>query len=631
MEEYKKRVQELEEQLEKQKEPLKKGKDAISAMEVYNRVYSDMITYLKPRQEHGRETRVPDALKQEISHALDRTAIHFPALNSQLGEAAAPYIDMDMRSYNLLDYYGIGLFYNKQYADARIIFHCAVRPSLEDQLADVIKQNDSKQNDKKETKETKQTNPKQPSETKPLLRRRIYVDDDDHDDNDKKTNDEHNEHNEHNEKYNKIWKQIVEITGVPSPASSGEYQWSIHDSVHANIKHIWENAQHPTNGLKQSPIFADEKIRVENPKPFRTFWKLIHETQWKSPRHLPNKYHIFNPCVIQHPTDKGKYLCNLRCGNYHMNMEKLGKASVYEYEGRVHTLNCLVTIDPYWRGDEFGNINKLNGVMIKEEPVPYPAHVAGCEDIRLIWNDDTKVLYAVFTSLEQDASGRPAICITTLDWKKGKFTSPVVRCKGPIADRIEKNWIGFVYNGKLYFIYSMNEIVVLEVNPSTGDTKFVSYDLCTRYNAWRGSSPPVYVNEHPTLLSILKSKIPNSQREQHCLNKDKWMLMLVHMSAFPQYSHRLVVFRLRPLPEKPEKAGRPFTLQALFMSEIGVFNAYDVEFTCTLQITPDSKEIMIPFAMRDEYAFCHRYCSESVFNSLKWIGSPDDLISFVSK
>jgi len=589
---YKTKIRELEEQLEKQREPLKKGTDALSAFDTYNRTYSDLVNYLKPREHHGHTVRLPDVLRGQISHALDRTAINFPALNCQLGEAVAPYIDLDFRSYALLDYWGIGLFYNKQYADARAIFHCSVRPPYH------LQQN--------ETKETKETN-----ETKEIIK------------NEDKKDQKHTfrklpkrasvELEEDDTKQTDVkWSQVGLV-----PDKS--YAWSISEQHHGNIKHIWDNTQHPLHAMKQPPISADDRIKVHNPKPFRTQWKLLHETQWKSPKLLPAKYHIFNPCMIPHPTEKGKILMNLRCGNYHMNMEKLGKGSIYEYETRVHTLNYLVTMDPYWRGDDFGS---KHGVMIKEEPVPFPGNIAGCEDIRLVWNDEKGVMYAVFTSLEHNKEGRPEICLATLDWKKGKFTSPVVRCRGPAEARIEKNWIGFVFEGRLYFIYSMNDIVVLEVNPETGESRFASYDICTRHNAWRGSSPPFLLDEHPSLLEILKEKIPQQQRTQHMQPKDKWMLMMVHISAFPQYSHCMVVFRLRPTPN----THRPFTLQALFVGEIGVFRQHDVEFTCSVQITPDSKELILPFAMRDEYMFCDRYDAESVFQTLKWIGSPDDLV-----
>jgi hypothetical protein len=210
-----------------------------------------------------------------------------------------------------------------------------------------------------------------------------------------------------------------------------------------------------------------------------------------------------------------------------------------------------------------------------------------------------------------------------LDWKRGRFTSPIRKLKGPAANRTEKNWIGFVHEGRLFFIYSMNPILILEADPESGETKHVSLDACLTVNSWRGSSTPVLLNDSAPLMKMLGTKIPKTKGETdpNQLDKDKWILLLVHMSDYPRYGHQFVVARLRPMANSTY---RPFSFQILLQSKPFVFETHDVEFTCGMQFTPDAKELVIPYAKRDEYCQCIRVDAESVFKGLEWIGSPDD-------
>lgn len=614
------RIREADEQLQKQKEPLAKGKKAIECLELFNKTQSNLDTFLKlhHQQQNGFQPRLPDELRGQITTVLDQLAISYPALNCKLGALVAPYIDLDCSNYHLLDYWGIGLHQHGQYADSYLVFHCSVRPPTRTFVPPHQKDVNGLKKESKDVnglgKETKDTKP-----TK-KLRRRAFTEDSDLDS-------------------SKLWNQINPNAPPPEEENSNgkDFTFSIQEYHANNLKHIWENMQFPLDSLQKPPIQASKKIYVDNPKALRTICTQRSITTWKTPRQLPSKYHIFNPSMIVHPTETGKFLLNLRCGNYHMNMEKLGKENVYEYEGKVHTLNCLVTIDAHWKGDDFTPLHHVSK-MIKEEIVPYPHNIAGCEDIRLIWNAEKKVMYATFTSLEQDASRMPSLCMTTLDWKKGRFSSPVIRMQGPVANRVEKNWVGFVHEGRLFFIYKFSPITIIEAHPTTGETRIVSLDAAP-FNEWRGSSTPVELNPHSNLMDMLRKKMilgndndgkePKDSKElkeskeshellqQH--QNDRYMLLIVHMSAFPRYSHKFIVVRLRKLYD----ANRPFTMQVVAQGETFVFQGHDVEFTCGMQLTPDGKELVLPYARRDEYAFCERYCAESIINSLQAVTSPD--------
>ncbi len=287
----------------------------------------------------------------------------------------------------------------------------------------------------------------------------------------------------------------------------------------------------------------------------------------------------------------------------------------------VDTMNFVTEIDADWTGKEFGRSPRM---VTLGSPVAFSNKtikngICGQEDIRLAWDPVARQMWATFTSLEMTENRKPGICVAKFDYKKGRLTDivrlfPGLEGREKEMDKVEKNWIPFVFGGELYCIYSFWPICVLKPDTTTGECKLVSLDACMEANKWRGSSPLC------ELSSTLIDLVPEARSRTRA--GDKWYLAVVHTSDFPRYTHQFVVIRLRP---SSHSEFRPFSLQVLATSPPFIFEApHDVEFTCGLAITPDGSEIVIPNSRRDELTYCSRFASSRLFASLTPCDSPDD-------
>ena len=364
---------------------------------------------------------------------------------------------------------------------------------------------------------------------------------------------------------------------------------------HGDLGHIRNNMSFALQKLKCGPL-------VEALPTADKLFGVLHRTSWSSSS-IPARYHAFNPSIITHPTDPGKFLVNLRAGNYFMNQHHR-----YEFPpgmSGITTLNFIGSLDCDFRGSDCGEMRQIKAPPM---PNPYP-EISGLEDIRLLWEPQSRKLYASFTSLEVTPEHRPQVCLMQLQPRKGRIVGNPVRLHGFDSDKTQKNWIGFADGGKLFFIHSLQPITVVQANPKTGEVRIVSVDATPVLNEWRGSSPLVELTDDLHALLPFAKPYSTKDRELDRLKGVRWFVALVHVSHFPKYHHQFIVMRKTP---STHSDFRPFSMAITHQSPPFVFEKHDVEFSCGMAFTPDHAEIVIPYSKRDNDCTCIRIATPSL-------------------
>ncbi len=157
----------------------------------------------------------------------------------------------------------------------------------------------------------------------------------------------------------------------------------------------------------------------------------------------------FNPTLI---AVDGGFRAIVRSANYHLEGHQY---EMLDASGAVRTRNYLVDLD-------------ANARVVKAHPLPMtpggtPQHlsrVLGVEDCRLVCVDGR--LLASGTVRDRNPEERCEVACWDLDDPE---TGDVVALRSPHPERHEKNWMPFVRDGQLHFLYSSAPTIVLRAAP----------------------------------------------------------------------------------------------------------------------------------------------------------------------
>jgi FkbM family methyltransferase len=191
---------------------------------------------------------------------------------------------------------------------------------------------------------------------------------------------------------------------------------------------------------------------------------------------MPEKYSSSTASIIR---KDDIYKLNLRGVNYILT-QKGGYISRHG-DDIIRTVNFILDLDK--------NFNILNHVEVKNRTdIPlYPKNILGMEDIRLISNTN----YFFCTYPEVNNSRTPQICWCTYD-ESGNVTRIVPLMVDNVL-KCEKNWMPFMYQNRLLFIYSIRPFRLFEIDIETGvltELKNIVYG--DKYlNDFRGSAMPI--------------------------------------------------------------------------------------------------------------------------------------------
>jgi hypothetical protein len=280
---------------------------------------------------------------------------------------------------------------------------------------------------------------------------------------------------------------------------------------------------------------------------------------------------------------------------------KNNNENTHLYEGIFRTVNYTINdnghylyppnmnyihTDNYWVTLEKNKVLKQNKITISpnlESEYKRVYHsIQGLEDGRHIFYKDK--LYASFTSFEYGKDAKATIVLAHINQENDYTIEKIVQPKYEL-DKIQKNWVPFIYKDKLCFVYSYEPFIIIEVNPDNGECKEVlKKEFKYRLNDLRGSAPPIWLEEQGVYLIMTHEVIFNDTRK---------------------YIHRFLLFDKE---FNLLKVSIPFYFHKLF-----------IEFSLSVIYDKNLNKLVIPFSYKDGESFL----STISFNDIIWL--PDDI------
>ena len=263
---------------------------------------------------------------------------------------------------------------------------------------------------------------------------------------------------------------------------------------------------------------------------------------------LPDGYIETSPSIISYHNG---FRCNLRSVNYTINEE--GGYIIRDPDEIVRTRNFFLTIDKDLKVESGIELIDLSGVHL------YPKNIRGLEDIRLFGNNEFLCTY-----LEVNDSRTPQICYCQYDPIKGDVTKVIPLMVGNEL-KCEKNWMPFIMNEEVHFIYTVHPLQIYKLDRDTGNVSLVKeVTLSDKYlNDFRGSS----------------GLIPY---------KDGWLCTIhqVYHNNPRKYFHRFIWF------------DKDFS--TMKYSEVFFFESAQIEFN--LSLCHSNQGLIVPYSQRDNTA-----------------------------
>lgn len=224
----------------------------------------------------------------------------------------------------------------------------------------------------------------------------------------------------------------------------------------------------------------------------------------------------------------------VRAVNY--SIDKQFKYHIRDPNGHVKTKNYWVTMD------NSGNVMKKYEIVMSDTcPKPRETHICGLEDLRVVKMGDGYLGLGI--SFEYGAHNHPSISLCV--FKRDEKTSrQMIDALYPIRYRdheTQKNWAPFVQDGKLRAIYSYKPLVILEINPSNGDTSVVlQRDPHLDLSQMRGSAIPMQLADGSWLVLVHQVMHRDTRKYFHrfLLYSNDWELREV---SIPFYFQNLFV------------------------------------------------------------------------------------------
>ena len=192
----------------------------------------------------------------------------------------------------------------------------------------------------------------------------------------------------------------------------------------------------------------------------------------------------FNPSIT---ADGDGFRMIVRTANYRI------EDGVVHEDGVLRNINYLMHL-----GDDLA----VKEVLPIDDAMPdlrrYPSQIHGFEDCRLIQLGDH--WFASATCCELNPIERREIVLLSLD---GESITGVQPLAGPIPGRHEKNWMPFVRDGVLHFVYTCGPTVILSCDVDTGSTEVVHRaDAPAGTEQLRGGSQGVQLDDGSWLFVV---------------------------------------------------------------------------------------------------------------------------------
>ncbi len=251
---------------------------------------------------------------------------------------------------------------------------------------------------------------------------------------------------------------------------------------------------------------------------------------------------------------KDGFKLNLRAVNYSINPN--GSYAIRDPENVVRTKNFLLNLDDNLEVTDGLEVFDVSGVE------RFPRDIQGMEDIRLIgWNEKLSMYEFLCVYLEVNPSRTPQICYGQYN-EKGEVTR-ITPLKVTKEVQCEKNWIPFIGNGELYFIYSFQPFRIYHFDRETSMLEQVTHSVLTEdtnIDGFRGSG----------------SMLPY---------KGGWLSTIhqVYHDSPRKYFHRFVYFN--------------YAMTTIEYSRLFYFEGPQIEYT--LSLCHSDKGLLLPYSIKD--------------------------------
>jgi glycosyltransferase involved in cell wall biosynthesis/predicted GH43/DUF377 family glycosyl hydrolase len=184
----------------------------------------------------------------------------------------------------------------------------------------------------------------------------------------------------------------------------------------------------------------------------------------------------FNPSIAREREDGFRMI--VRTANYAI------ERGVLHAEGVLHNINYLVALD-----DSLA-VTQIEPLIDRaERPPVHDSQIEGYEDCRLIELDGR--WYATATVCDMNPVERREIALLSFDGAEIVRAQPLA---GPDPERHEKNWMPFVRDGALHFLYSCSPTIVLRCDVRSGELTSVAERELPAAAGFRGGSQGVAVD-----------------------------------------------------------------------------------------------------------------------------------------
>jgi len=207
---------------------------------------------------------------------------------------------------------------------------------------------------------------------------------------------------------------------------------------------------------------------------------------------IPIEFRASSPSIIY--CSAGGYICIVRCVNY--SIMGNGNYNIRNRQGTLITKNYMFHMD-----NDFNIISKIYEVVNKTTQPRYPCNILGLEDSRIFYHNNYLCLFS--TSLEYNQRNTPQICYSETNIENStnmidehqesiEVTKLIPLQMGNIT-RCEKNWLPFVVDRDILFIYMWDPFILCSLDSKTGkittkiNKRISQYDL----TGFRGSAPPI--------------------------------------------------------------------------------------------------------------------------------------------
>jgi hypothetical protein len=208
-------------------------------------------------------------------------------------------------------------------------------------------------------------------------------------------------------------------------------------------------------------------------------------------------YLPLNPFLVH---SKAGYLAIVRTVNYLTRDKTYWPPVILDDGSMIKTRNfCLELNEELETTKQAEILEKLKYQVASEVS-------QGLEDIRLCRFDQKWWFTATSSELNQDCTSQ--MCLGYLEAETSDTPYAVehlVKLTGEFTGKVEKNWLPFVHNEKLYLIYSIYPFVVLLPNLETGICEITAVEATPNFlEGYHGSSSPVPYDDESWVYLIRK-------------------------------------------------------------------------------------------------------------------------------